>query len=161
MRPAPVRLEHYHLTALSLTPDEDYSPNFDDGLYPRFSEADFSIRVRLGESEGDDDQRYLVHLDLSGTPKESGKFPYTFTLGADAIVGFHGKKPDVEVLRDLVLVNGASLLYSALREVLVSLSGRFPNGPMMLPSVNFLDLREAGKAQNKEIEPPLDASPAE
>lgn len=142
MRPSPVRLEHYHLTEISLTPVEDYSPEFDDGLYPKFSESEFAIGVRLGESGSDGSQRFLVHLDLAGKPKEGGKFPYTFSIGADAIVEVRGPETDPEI-RDMALVNGASMLYSALREVLFSLSGRFPNGPMMLPSANFLELRKS------------------
>jgi preprotein translocase subunit SecB len=149
MRPSPVRLEHYQLTSLSISPVDDYSPSFDDGLYPQFSDADFAINVRLGEADGDNDQRFLVHLELTGKPKEGRAFPYTFLVGADAFIKFHGQENDAQTLRDLVLVNGASMLYSALREVLFSLSGRFPNGPMMLPSANFIELREAAKAAKK------------
>lgn len=154
MRPSPTRLEHYHLTEISLTPKEDYTPEFDDGLYPKFSEAEFSIGVRLGEPESDDEQRFLVHLDLAGKPKEGGKFPYAFTISADAIVEHRSNETNMEVIRDMALVNGASMLYSALREVLMSLTCRFPNGPMMLPSANFNELRQAGKAPTNPLPEP-------
>lgn len=146
MRPSPVRLEHYHLTALSLTHVEDYTPSFDEGLYPRFTNAEFSIGVRLGEADGEADRQFLVHLDLAAKPKANANFPYQFALGGDAIVSFHGLDSDLEKVRNLVLVNGASMLYGALREVLLSLSSRFPNGPIMLPSADFRDLPK--KPQN-------------
>lgn len=145
MKPSPVRLEHYHLTALSITAVEDYTPSFDDGLYPRFTDAEFSIGVRLGETDGDADRKFLVHLDLNAKPKENSTFPYQFAIGADAIVSFHGTDSDSATMRDLVLVNGASLLFGALREVLLSLTSRFPNGPVMLPSADFRGLRKNSK----------------
>lgn len=142
MRPSPVRLEHYHLTALSLNHVEEYTPSFDEGLYPRFTNAEFSIGVRLGETDGNADQQFLVHLDLAAKPKANASFPYQFALGGDAIVSFHGSDRDPKMVRDLVLVNGASMLYGALREVLLSISSRFPNGPVMLPSADFRGLSE-------------------
>jgi preprotein translocase subunit SecB len=142
MRPSPVRLEHYHLTTLSLTPVEEYAPSFDEGIYPRFADAEFSIGVRLGEPGEDAAKQFLVHLDLAAKPKAGAAFPYQFALGADAIVSFHGADSDPAKVRDLVLVNGASLLYGALREVLLTLTSRFPNGPLMLPSADFRNLRQ-------------------
>lgn len=141
MKPSKVRLEHYHLTALSILPNEDYSPTQDDDLYPKFADAEYHIGVRMGEPEENGSKRFLVHLELDGKPKEGRIFPYTFAIGGDAIISFHGKDDDAQLIRDLVIVNGAGMLYSALREALLSLSSRFPNGPMMLPSADFNGLR--------------------
>lgn len=144
MRPSPVRLEHYHLTSLSIEPVDGYKADFGDGLYPKFSDAKFQINIQLGEPDQDDySGEYLIHLQLEAQPKEDKPFPYLFNIGGDAIVSYRGKEESQEIVRDLIAVNGASMLYSALREVLFSLTFRFPNGPMMLPSASFLDLRKA------------------
>lgn len=54
MRPSAVRLEHYNLTSLSIEPVEGYSPNFDEGLYPklfhrrfRYWRSDFANRWKM------------------------------------------------------------------------------------------------------------------
>jgi hypothetical protein len=44
--------------------------------------------------------------------------------------------------RDLVTVNGAALLWSAIREQLLTLTSRMPVGPVMLPTVHFHDLKQ-------------------
>lgn len=151
MKPSPVRLEHYHLTSLSIIQNDAFSPQSDDSLYPKFADADYQIGVRLGEPEENGSKRFLVHLELSGNPKEGRPFPYSFAIGGDAIIGFHGQEKDDSLVRDLVLVNGASMLYSALREVLLSTTSRFPNGPLMLPSANFIELRQGNKSQQQAM----------
>lgn len=147
MRPSVVRLEHYNLTSLAIEPVVGYVPNFDDALYPTFSNADFTISVDLGEPVEDGDSEYVVRLRLEASPKQDKPFPYTFAVGVDGVVTFHGSRDDPK-LREIVFVNGASLLYSSVRELLFSLSFRFPAGPMMLPSANFIDLRDEVRSQN-------------
>ena len=53
---------------------------------------------------------------------------------------------DREDLDRLVAVNGASILYSSLREMLLIVTGRSAWGAMQLPTVNFnrLDLERGG-----------------
>lgn len=53
---------------------------------------------------------------------------------------------DVE---DLAVVNGTSLLWSAIREQVSTLTARMPAGMVTLPTVNFQDLR---KDQQKKTE---------
>lgn len=150
MRPSPVRLEHYHLTSLSIEPIDGYKSDYSDGLYPKFSDANFQINIQVGEPGQDDDsEEFLIHLELKAQPKEDRPFPYLFNIGGDAIISYQGKEESQEVVRDLIAVNGVSMLYSALREVLFSLTFRFPNGPMMLPSASFLDLRKTISEQRR------------
>jgi hypothetical protein len=42
----------------------------------------------------------------------------------------------------MVHVNGASILYGSLREMIAGLSGRTTHGVYLLPSVSFVDLEE-------------------
>jgi len=41
-----------------------------------------------------------------------------------------------------LLVNGSSMLYSAMREMLLTITQRCMHGPVMLPSVNFIRLEK-------------------
>ena len=41
--------------------------------------------------------------------------------------------------RRLAFVNGMSILYSSARETVLLLTGRFPAGPFVLPTLSFID----------------------
>ena len=140
MRASPVKLKHYHFTQLSITPVEGFSPDLDtDEPYPSFSNAQFGAAVRLAESD-DGGNLFILSVRLTGEPKKEKAFPYRFSIEAEAVLAC-SSADDTSTKRDLVAVNGASLLYSAMRETLLNLSFRFPHGPMLLPSVNFLHLK--------------------
>ncbi len=81
--------------------------------------------------------------------------PYLIDIEAGAVV--HAL-PGSEVLgnvEDLVVVNGTSLLWSAIREQVCNLTARMPAGMVMLPTVNFHDL----KRQNREKEAEVKVAP--
>lgn len=140
MRASPVKLKHYHFTQLSITPVDGFSPDLEaDEPYPSFSNAQFGAAVRLAES-GDGANLFILRVHLTGEPKKEMVFPYRFSIEAEAVLAC-SSADDVRTQRDLVAVNGAALLYSAMREILLNLTFRFPHGPMLLPSVHFLDLK--------------------
>ena len=67
--------------------------------------------------------------------------------------------PSAEVIADIeniVVVNGTSMLWSAIREQVCTLTARMPAGQLMLPTVNFLDLKRkrddnsGNEARNKK-----------
>lgn len=140
MRASPVKLKHYHFTQLSITPVEGFSPDLEaDEPYPSFLNAQFASGVRLAES-ADGGNLFILRVHLTGEPKKEKVFPYRFSIEAEAVLAC-SSADDANTQRDLVAVNGAALLYSAMREILLNLTFRFPHGPMLLPSVHFLDLK--------------------
>ena len=54
-------------------------------------------------------------------------------------------------IEDVVVINGTSLLLSAIRVLVCSLTARLPAGLVMLPTVNFQDLRK--DQQKKAVDP--------
>lgn len=60
--------------------------------------------------------------------------------------------------RELARVNGASLLYSAAREMMLNLSARSVHGPLCLPVLNFVEFfandDQASQKAGKEPEKP-------
>lgn len=148
MRASPVKLKHYHFTQLSITPVEGFSPDLEaDEPYPSFSNAQFGAAVRMAESD-DGRDLFILRVHLTGEPKKEKVFPYRFAIEAEAVLAC-SSPDDTRTQRDLVAVNGAALLYSAMREVLLNLTFRFPHGPMLLPSVHFLELK-AGLSPTSE-----------
>lgn len=158
MRAAPVRLKHYHLTRISIEPNEAYeidSVNQKDP-YPEFRHANFQIGVHVAR-DANDKNIHLVAVELKAEPKTGEQFPYKFQIGAEGIVSCHDESDEATV-RKLSAVNGCSLLYSALRDTLLSLSLRLPNGPVLLPSANFNDLKDdlaLEKAKREAPTPPV------
>jgi preprotein translocase subunit SecB len=141
MQPSPLDLVYYHLTEINVTPDKDFDSQESKSLYPDFEDADFSAQVRLAAPVGETDPyEFMLKLQLTGQAKEGRHFPYRFSISTEGVIRYTGDKL-IDERKELVAINGAAMLYGALREQLLSITSRFQNGPMMLPTVNFLDLR--------------------
>ncbi|MEY2563366.1 MAG: hypothetical protein QOH88_1559 [Verrucomicrobiota bacterium] len=92
-----------------------------------------------------DDFRVKISLDVAFLA-ESGKNPaYT---GEISMEGFFriGHDPDMKI----VITNGASILYGAIREMLLNLTFRGPWPPVLLPTASFGDMADNLMAQNAE-----------
>jgi hypothetical protein len=61
---------------------------------------------------------------------------------------------------DLAAVNGAALLWSAIREQVLALTSRMPAGPAMLPTVHFHDLKRQPQAAPTPAASEAAAAPA-
>ncbi len=55
---------------------------------------------------------------------------------------------------DMVRVTGSSILYSAAREFLLTLMGRGPWSPMMLPTISFMELANKKKDKPEPVGKP-------
>ncbi len=91
---------------------------------------------------------YLVSLQVlidnnAETNEPERKFsPYGIDIEAAGIVVLSKGAEKLGSAHDLVTVNGAALLWSAIREQLLTLTSRMPAGPVMLPTVHFHDLKQ-------------------
>ena len=61
---------------------------------------------------------------------------YEAEVGIQGLVEVNSGFPE-EKREQLAFVNGLSLLYSAVREILLTVTGRCVHGPMCLPTLNF------------------------
>lgn len=136
MIPAPLRLERYFFDRIELTTRRDFTPG------PGESSVEVSSpNLEIGKV-AEPDGWWRVALTLVGRAKEgTPPPPYEFHLG---IIGFftvlQPRQTEEETAR-MVGINGASILYSAARELLLLLTGRGPWGPMPIPTVSFVDLQ--------------------
>jgi preprotein translocase subunit SecB len=133
---APLRLERYFFDNIQLKTRRDFKPG------PANSDFEMSNNLEIGqvpEPKG----LWRVTLTLAGRAKEGAPPPpYEFEL---RVLGFFTVAPqprstDEETAR-MVGINGASMLYSASRELLLLLTGRGPWGPTSIPTVSFVDLQ--------------------
>lgn len=73
--------------------------------------------------------------------------PYLVDIEAGAVVRVAKGAEGLSDIDDIVLVNGTSVLWSAIREQVCNLTARMPLGLATLPTVHFQDLRKQ-RAEN-------------
>lgn len=139
---SPLELKHYHFLTLELRAREDINPasiENSDAPYPSFEGIHLEPEVSMFTNEdAGEEGPYLLRLALAYTP-EGNNFPYSFEVELEGVFAI----TDVSSVNDCkktVVINGASVLYSAAREQLLTISGRHLFGPMLLPALNFQHL---------------------
>ena len=141
MEPSRLRLETYHLTKISIIPRSNVEAT-PLGQFADFSNVEFGSNVSLHELTEKDGQnvRQGLSLVLTAKPSEGSAFPYDIEM---EMMGVFDTNDLPESKRDvLLLVNGSSMLYSAMREMLLTITQRCMHGPVLLPSVSFVRLEK-------------------
>ena len=98
--------------------------------------GDIDIEVHLGENKNDSQKRFC-QLDIKLKATTARKFPYAFKV---VIVGFFQLSDEcTSEETDVLMTNSApSMLYTAAREYLLTITGRTRYLPLMLPTVLFV-----------------------
>ncbi len=142
---SPLELVRYHLTEVSFQPIGELLSCVKDGsiVYPQFDktvkvETTFELGIPKTEQVPDE---FILSIGFKCTPKKGSSFPYRFSIGASGIFRISTQVPR-EQRTKLVAVNGASVLYSALREQVLSITSRFIQ-PIMLPTISFMALAQS------------------
>jgi len=91
------------------------------------------VNPRMAVKEDDDDAIYRLALEIRfGSEGEHCSY-----IGRVKVVGIFSVASEVEEKEKQVYINGASILYSAAREFVLSITSRGPSFPLMLPTVRF------------------------
>ncbi len=145
MQLSPLQLLEYTFDGVSVIPVEGYEadPAFAPGLV--FFPGKLAMSADTGLALLDEKEKYSdfgVKLTLRVGPKEDAQAPYNIQISVRGIVRMHLTQVDgqAEERRVRALVNGASLLYGAVREMVSTITSRSAHGPLLLPSLNFQDL---------------------
>lgn len=102
--------------------------------------------------------RVVVNNQPAAGESESKFSPYLIDVEVAGVVLLPKGAEELGPANDLVTVNGAALLWSAIREQLLTLTSRMPAGPVMLPTVHFHDLKQSpAPVTAAAIEPPAAA----
>jgi preprotein translocase subunit SecB len=133
MKASPIHLHDYFVTELSLSA----TPTFDAKKDVPIRLEDFQVGVEakcLPEKKRD----WQMILRLTFQPPAEANVPYRFTV---EIVGFFLVQDGIaeERVERIIKVNGASMLYGALREIVRDTTARGPYSPMLLPSTSFYE----------------------
>lgn len=153
MKAAPIQLQQLSFRRVSVEVNEaDLTQGDSDQAEPNltFDRCNIVTHVHFTPLQQDDKKspaflvtlRVVVDDKSSGDDTECNASPYLLDIEAGAIIDLAKgaeKLPDIE---DIVLVNGTSMLWSAIREQVCNLTARMPLGTATLPTVHFQDLRE-------------------
>jgi preprotein translocase subunit SecB len=150
LRLSPLQLNRYFVKELSYAVKEDFDGRYDQTAefpYPRLSAK---VRSTRGEP---DPRAWRFELTVESEDARSEDFPYSLRIvlvGEFAVAkSYPAERADL-----LANVNGPSLLYSAAREALLTVTGRSGFPAILLPSVLFLPPDEgAPKAEAQQPAP--------
>lgn len=131
MSQTPLRLETYFFPKVQIEANPDYSPKD----VPDEHDIQLNMNVGLLGSELEP-TRFQLMLDIEKINAKTGTLPYRLSLEAVAFFTVDDKLKHPDIKR-LVQVNGASMLYSSIRELVLMVTGRGPWGAFQLPTVNF------------------------
>ena len=141
--PALLRCHGYFVTGLMLTANSDYDQkkptalNFED---LKIEPAADALQVQQN-----------VEADKNA--------PYNFSVGLVGTFEVHPKFP-ADKIKEMVSVNGSSILYSAARQILREVMNNGPFPALDLPTVRFLEKdKPAPTPQVSEPKPGTDEKP--
>jgi preprotein translocase subunit SecB len=106
-----------------------------DGL---FNPDELTVNMRAGGGSDPEDQlRWMAVLEIESENNSEINFPYTFRVVLVGYFRLNVPQPvdDMEKVTAAIKVNATSILYSAARELIASVTGRGPFPAAVLPSV--------------------------
>ncbi|MQM29617.1 MAG: hypothetical protein CRU78_03325 [Candidatus Accumulibacter phosphatis] len=152
MQPSPIQLKNMSYLGIK--------------VWPRYGAEEASTDpfdfngVIIGEGvevavlpEGAKDTIYAVRLHIKIANEEGAPAPYDLDIEVAGIFEISDKvTPDER--ENMITINGCAVLYSAIRDQVLTLTSRSSLGPLMLPTVNFLDHKKFEHAS--PAAPPLE-----
>lgn len=141
MQPSPIQLRQLFFRHIFIHPNNEDDENivaldFDfDGVV-----IQDGSRIKLIEHNNSDQVSiYCVNLRIVIQNEEGKICPYTIDIEAAGFFEILNKGLEENKREELALINGCSMLYSVIREHVMSFTTRCPHGTLILPTVNFLD----------------------
>ncbi len=135
----PLQLEDSFFTALETQANPAYQLPAEGG--GRMPQPAVEPQIQMVRLKGEQ-KRYQLTLTVESSPASEGDEPYRIhcQIVGQFVVDDAFENDDLD---RLVAINGASILYSALREMVLLVTGRCAWGAVQLPTVNFkhLDLQ--------------------
>lgn len=127
-RVPPLELKKYFFPFVQVAADAEYEPSAKK-ISPHFE-------VRTTVEHDEENGIYQVALEIFAEPEdEKSKIPYSIHLITVGLFTVDENFPDRE---KLLKVTGASLLYSAAREFIITVTSRGPWPQVIIPTISFL-----------------------
>ena len=159
MQLSPLQLMEYAFEGVSITPVDGFdNANRNPSLV--FTSDGMKLQSEAGiavSKESEKHSDYGLRFTLVVSAKEGSAIPYEIRVCVAGGVRMHGGGTQ-EQRQNLALVNGISLLFGAVRDLVASVTSRSRYGQMLLPTLNFAKLAEqhvaaAGAATAQKANP--------
>jgi preprotein translocase subunit SecB len=143
MQPSKMQLEQYFVDEASFRLRDSALQKLKGD--PVLESGDMDIEVHLGENKEDPFKRFC-QLNIKLKEAAARRFPYAFKV---VMVGFFNLDTECTTEdTDLLMTNAApSMLYTAGREYLLTMTGRSRYLPIMLPTVLFVPKQKSASAR--------------
>lgn len=169
MKPSPIQLLRLTFKHVNVALDPLHlPPEIPNPLEAVFTFDGVSIHTEVGIGEAvpqDNGQLFFLELkvvvdNLTQPEAVNQKYsPYTIDIATEGVVLVPRGAEKLGPPEDLAIVNGTSLLWSAIREQVLSLTARMRAGPVMLPTVHFHDLKQKPAQEPTAAAPEQAATP--
>ncbi len=154
MKPSPIQLLQVMLKHVRVELDPQHlPPEIPNPLTSVFTFDGVTIQTEfgIGEADPDHDRGCLyftsleVVIDNIARPEvKDQKFaPYRIDVAVEGMVLVPKGAEKLGPPQDLASVNGAVMLWSVVREQVLTITSRMRAGPVMLPTVHFHDLKHS------------------
>jgi preprotein translocase subunit SecB len=139
---SPLQLRQHFFSLLSIRANPQGSGNAEPSLEPTI----------FFQKHSDDPSQWVLRLHVRvGSAKAEAPFLYDAEVEIHGLVevsnGFAPEKRE-----QLAVVNGLGLLYSAIREMVLTVTARSAHGGFCLPALNFVEIVSSYNAQQKAKE---------
>lgn len=164
MQLSPLQLLEYTFDGISIMPVDGYvaDPEFSTGLV--FFPGKLALSADTGLALLSEEVSYSdfgIRLTLRVGPKADSLAPYQVQVSVRGVVRMHLTQAtgQAEERRVLALVNGVSLLYGVVREMVSNITSRSAHGQLLLPSLNFSDLASHKSDDSGDVSNPVLGKP--
>ena len=166
MKPSPVQLMQLMFKHVKVELDPAHLPaEVPNPLTSVFTFDGVSLQSEVGIGESDPHHErgtvFFVELrvvvDNEPNPDIKGQkyAPYKVDVAVEGVVLLPKGAEKLGDAEDLAAVNGASILWSAVREQVLTITSRMRAGPVVLPSVHFHDLKKRNEAPEVAAPPAI------
>lgn len=157
MKPSPVQLIQQLFKHVKVELDPAHLPaEVPNPLTSVFTFDGVSLQSEVGVGEADPhhergtmffvELRVVVDNEPNPDVQEQKYAPYKIDVAVEGVVLIPKGAEKVGDPEDLAAVNGTSMLWSAVREQVLTVTSRMRAGPVVLPSVHFHDLRKRNES---------------
>jgi preprotein translocase subunit SecB len=152
MARSPLQLKQYFFTKINCEADLNYKE-------PHHQNAGnkLEVKVQSNVAPNKDNKmawRIILDIHVSSPPKPA---PYKMDL---QVIGFFDVVPGYpeNKIKELIRITGASILYSGAREYVLGFTSRGPWGPVLLPTISFIEPNQEEEPQSKKSRKPREVS---
>jgi preprotein translocase subunit SecB len=141
-----LQIKHYFLTALNYSVNPDFDP--EKPVHFEFSD----VVTKHGKQPLNKETRkeWQVELKVDFLPPQNRNVPYSFST---SIIGLFSVGPNISegMIENFVDINGTSVLYSTLREIIYTLTAKGPFRALLLPTLCFQEQNNHKTSAQGEI----------